>query len=85
MSEMAKILRSKLGAAANKVPTRTVPDFILRFLARWDPELQSIMPGLGRKNRHTSAKAQRILDWHPRPSAATVIDCAESLIARKAL
>lgn len=80
MSEIAKILRSQLGEAANKVPTVTVPDFVLRFLARFDPELRAIMPGLGRKNRHTAEKAQRLLGWRPRPASETVVECAESLI-----
>lgn len=85
MADMAKTLRSKLGESASKVPVRTVPDFVIRILSRFDPNLRAIMPGLGRKNRHTSAKAQRLLGWHPRPAAETVLDCAESLITWKAI
>lgn len=83
MSDMAKTLRSKLGAAASRVPTRTLPDFVLRLLARFDPGLRAILPGLGRKNRHTAEKAQRMLGWQPRPAAETVVACAESLSSRK--
>jgi dihydroflavonol-4-reductase len=85
MSDISKTLRSKLGNAASKVPTRMLPDFVLRFLGRFDPSIQAILPGLGRKNRHTSAKAQRVLGWHPRPAAETVVDCAESLISQNVL
>jgi dihydroflavonol-4-reductase len=82
MTDIAQTLRTKLGRSASKVPTRTLPDFVLRFLARFDPEIRAIAPGLGRKNRHTSEKAQRLLGWHPRPAAETVVDCAESLMTR---
>jgi dihydroflavonol-4-reductase len=85
MSDIAKILRAKLGTAASKVPTWTLPDFVLRFLARFDPALPAIMPGLGRKNRHSAEKARRVLDWQPRPAAETIVDCAESLISQHAI
>jgi hypothetical protein len=78
-------LAEEIGRAARKVPTRTLPDFVLRFLALFDPELRAIAPGLGRKNRHTSEKAQRLLRWHPREAAVTVVDCAESLMTRNAV
>jgi dihydroflavonol-4-reductase len=85
MKDIAQVLRARLGSSAHKVPTRTLPDFVLRFLARFDPEIRAIAPGLGRKNRHTSEKARRLLGWHPRPAAETVIDCAKSLIASNAV
>jgi nucleoside-diphosphate-sugar epimerase len=85
MSDISKTLRSKLGKAASKVPTRTLPDFVLRLLSRFDPSLRAITPGLGRKNRHTSEKAQRLLAWHPRPAVETIVDCAQSLIFQKAI
>ena len=49
------------------------------------PELKGIMPGLGRKNRHTTAKAEALLGWKPRPAADTVLDCARSLIEHQAI
>jgi hypothetical protein len=85
MTDIDQTLRTKLGRAARKVPTRTLPDVVLRFLALFDPEIRAIAPGLGRKNRHTSEKAQRLLAWHPRPAAVTVVDCAESLMTRNAV
>jgi hypothetical protein len=54
---------------------------VIRALAENNAELQGILPGLGRRNRHSTAKAQRLLDWHPRPAAETVLDCARSLLA----
>jgi dihydroflavonol-4-reductase len=85
MADIAQTLRTKLGSSARKVPTRALPDFVLRFLARFDAETRAIAPGLGRKNRHTSEKARRVLGWQPRPAAETVVECAESLIAQSAV
>ncbi|HVK25373.1 MAG TPA: hypothetical protein VM677_28790 [Actinokineospora sp.] len=39
------------------------------------------MPALGRRHRHTTAKAERLLDWRPRPAAESVVDRGRSLIA----
>lgn len=81
MADMAATLRANLGAAASKVPTRKVPDFVLRLVALFDRDLGAVTPSLGQKHDYTSAKAQRMLGWRPRPTNDTVLDCARSLIA----
>lgn len=81
MSEMADMLRTRLGAEAAKVPTRKAPDFLLRLVGLVDREVGSVAGSLGRKRDHTSAKAQEVLDWRPRPTEETVVDCARSLLA----
>jgi len=85
VSEVAAELRAKLGASASKVPTRRLPDLVLPGLALVDPGVKAILPSLGRRHRHSSAKAERVLGWSPRPATSTVVDCAESLIVRNAL
>lgn len=81
MREMAADLRAGLGPAGSRVPTRQLPDFLVRFTALFDPSLRSITVSLGRRNRHSTDKAKRLLGWQPRPAADTVVDCARSLIA----
>jgi dihydroflavonol-4-reductase len=81
MADIAAILKAQLGAEAAKVPTRKVPDFVLRFVALFDKDLGSVTGGLGRKHDFTSAKAQSLLGWKPRPMQDTVLDCARSLVA----
>ncbi|MFJ8008334.1 NAD-dependent epimerase/dehydratase family protein [Streptomyces fagopyri] len=81
MTEMARILRDGLGADGRRVATRQVPDFAVRLAARFrDPSLREITPALGRRNRHSTDKARRVLGWRPRPAGETVLDCARSLI-----
>lgn len=84
MAEISQVLREQLGDAASKVPTRNIPDWLLRLLARFDPLLRVLTPNLGRSHRHTTDKAWRLLGWQPRPARVTVLDCARSLIAYKA-
>ncbi|MDB5492797.1 MAG: dependent epimerase/dehydratase family protein [Phenylobacterium sp.] len=82
MGDLAALLRARLDpAAAAKVPTRKVPDLVVRLVGLFDTDLGSVAPGLGRTHDFTSAKAQNLLGWRPRPTEETVIDCAKSLIA----
>jgi dihydroflavonol-4-reductase len=81
MEDIARTLRSRLGARANRVPTRRLPDFIVRFLARFLPHLRMVTPVLGRTTSISTEKARRLLGFSPRPAATTIVDCAESLIA----
>jgi dihydroflavonol-4-reductase len=81
MAEMARVVREGLGVDGRKVSTRQIPDFAVRFAARFlDPSLREITPALGRRNRHSTEKARRILGWRPRPARETILDCARSLI-----
>lgn len=78
--EIAQVLKSRLGAAARKVPTRELPDFMIRMAAAFDPAVKQIIPELGKKKNATSAKAQRILGWKPRPREEAIVATAESLL-----
>jgi nucleoside-diphosphate-sugar epimerase len=79
MSDMARTLRANLGKRAAKVPTRELPGPLVRILAWFVPQLRPLTPLLGRRLTFSSAKAQRMLGFSPRPAATTVVDCAESL------
>ncbi|MYZ39704.1 NAD-dependent epimerase/dehydratase family protein [Streptomyces sp. MnatMP-M17] len=86
MLDMARTLREELGEDGRRVSTRRLPDFAVRLAARFrDPSLRDITPSLGRRNRHSTAKAHRILGWQPRPARETVVDCARSLLAHGAV
>jgi dihydroflavonol-4-reductase len=80
-ADLATLLRARLGDAASKVPTRRVPDVLVRLAALFNRELRAAVPRLGQKRDFTSAKAQAMLGWRPRPLEETVLDCARSLIA----
>jgi nucleoside-diphosphate-sugar epimerase len=79
-AEVGEILRERLGDAARKVPTRKVPDFLVRALALFDPALRSVVGGLGKRTELSSEKARSRLGWAPRPIEDTVAETGESLI-----
>jgi nucleoside-diphosphate-sugar epimerase len=84
MTEIAALLRERLGARAAKVPRRTLPDVVLRAGALFRPELRDITVMLGHRHDVTAAKAQQLLGWTARPPATAILDCAESLFAHNA-
>lgn len=80
MRDIAQALRAELGPAADRVSTRPAPDFLIRLAARRIPALRELAPALGRKNRHSTAKAHELLDWQARPARRTITDCGRSLL-----
>jgi nucleoside-diphosphate-sugar epimerase len=82
MGDLADTLRAKLEpSVARKIPARKVPDVLVRVVGLFDRDLGSVAPRLGQKHDFTSAKAQNLLAWRPRPTEETVVDTARSLIA----
>lgn len=81
MADMAMLLRARLGDAACKVPTRQVPDFVVRLAGLFSRELRGVAPRLGQRRDFTSAKAHAVLGWKARPLEETVLECARSLVA----
>ncbi len=80
MIDVARILRRRMGAAAAKVPTREVPNWMIKLSARRDPSLAMTVPMLGMMMNVTSEKAIRLLGWSPRPVEDAVVATAESLM-----
>lgn len=81
MLDIAKVLKRRMGAAAAKVPTRELPNWLLRLLALWNPAMKALVPYLGINMDATSEKAVRVLGWSPRPVEESIVDTAESLIS----
>jgi dihydroflavonol-4-reductase len=83
MGNIATILRDALGEQARKVPTRALPDFVIRLMAWALPAFRSIPPMLGRELKFSSEKAHRLLGFAPRAAGDTILDCAHSLFAAR--
>jgi nucleoside-diphosphate-sugar epimerase len=78
--DIAKVLKRRMGAAAKKVPTRQLPNWLVRLVALRDREVQQIVPELGKMKNGTNAKAKRMLAWAPRSSEDAIVATAESLL-----
>ena len=79
MMEAAKVLKSRLGAEAKRVPTRQLPDWVLRVASLFDPAIKLVLPELGRVKSASNAKARRVLGWSPRSNVDAIVATAESL------
>jgi nucleoside-diphosphate-sugar epimerase len=80
MQEIAKVLKSRMGEYAKRVPTREVPNWMVRLVAIKDPAAKQILPELGKKKNATNEKARRILGWAPRSNEEALVATAESLV-----
>lgn len=81
MVDIARALRDRLGERGRKVPTRALPNWLVRLVARFDARMRPLLPLLGQVRNATSAKAERVLGWRPRPPEEAVVATAESLLA----
>jgi nucleoside-diphosphate-sugar epimerase len=80
LSEIAKVLKERMGAAARRVPVRQLPDWMVRIAALFDPAVKGILPELGKVKDATSAKAIKVLGWAPRSREDAIVATAESLL-----
>ena len=80
MVDIARLLKARMGAAGGKVPTRQLPNFLVRVAALFDPAVRLILPELGKVKNATNAKARRLLDWSPRSNEDSILAAAESLV-----
>ena len=83
MSEVAAVLRERLGEDAAKVPTRSVPNLVVRTMALFDPSVRSIIGQLGKRTVLSGEKAKARLGWSPRLLEDTIAECGRSLSANR--
>lgn len=79
MREMARVLKDRMGASAKRVPTRELPNWLLRLASLRDPAIKLILPELGKAKNGTGEKAIRMLGWAPRSKEDALVATAESL------
>ena len=80
MQEIAKVLKARMGAAAKRVPTWQLPNFLVRLASLRDPAVKQIVPELGKRKNATNEKAKHLLGWAPRSNEESIVATAESLV-----
>ena len=80
IQEIALVLKGRMGNAGRRVPTRLLPDWVVRLVAMFDKSVGLIVPELGKFKNGTNAKAKRVLGWAPRSNEKALIATAESLM-----
>ncbi len=80
IAAIAEVLRSRLGPEAHRVPTRRVPDIVVRIAALFDPMLRLASNELGSVRNMDASHAKAVLGWATRPAEESIVDSARSLI-----
>ena len=80
MTDMARVLRQRMGDKARKVPTRRMPDFLVRLMAMVSPDIRQLTGELGRVRSTSGQHARDTLGWSPRDPDQSIEDTARSLI-----
>jgi dihydroflavonol-4-reductase len=81
LREIADVLRAALGPQAGKVPTRNVPDWLVRVTALFDRRARAALGELGSVRHQDASHAKAVLGWATRPEEQSIVDCARCLIA----
>jgi nucleoside-diphosphate-sugar epimerase len=80
IDEVADILAGRFGPEGWKVPTRKLPNFMVRVVAMFDPTVKTVVSDLGRARRVSSDRIRRVLNWQPHSLEEMVVSMAETMI-----
>jgi nucleoside-diphosphate-sugar epimerase len=80
MREIAQVLKERMGSDARRVPTRELPNWMVRLASLRDPAIKLILPELGKRKNATNEKARRMLGWTPRSNEEAIAATGESLV-----
>lgn len=80
LQEFAKILQSNFSSLGYRIPTRALPNALVRLFALFMPKIRGLAEALGWRYGYSTEDARSVLGWQPRPCEQTIIDMAESLI-----
>lgn len=81
LTDMSATLAGEFNPRGYRVPTGTLPYWLMWTLARFDYSLRIGLEFAGRPENVSAAKAKSELDWQPRPLRDTLVDTAYSLVA----
>jgi len=80
LKDLVAVLARSFPEHASRLPTREVPDNVVRDMAKSDPNARTNVHELGRDLSVSAAKARRILNWSSRPDEECIRASAQSLI-----
>jgi len=74
--EMAEILKEN---GYSKVSTKIAPNFMLRFMAKFNNDLKGMLPFIGNTFNGEISETMKTFNWKPIPLEKTVLDTAKSV------
>jgi nucleoside-diphosphate-sugar epimerase len=80
MRDIAAVLAEEFNPLGYRVPTGSLPTWLLRVMARFDSSVRPALDFVDRRELVSADKARRELGWTIRPVRDTILDTARSLI-----
>ena len=80
LQDIAKVLETNFASRGYRIPTRVLPNFLVRIAAIFDKTIRVIVPELGKKERISSERIRKELDWQPRSFEEMVVAMGDSMI-----
>jgi nucleoside-diphosphate-sugar epimerase len=80
MREIAEILNNHFSDRGYKVPTRELPNVIVRMVALFDKSARLIVGRLGQRSEISNKLIKEVLDWKPRSLEEMVVAMGQSMI-----
>ena len=78
--EIARAIRQALGDDAKKVPTRELPDFLVKLIGLFDGNARSIVSDLGKVRDVDNSRTRAALNMTFRPAEEAAVATARSLV-----
>lgn len=85
LKDFARVLRDAFPTRASKIPTRSLPDFVVRALALFSGDMKTIAKELGKRRFSSSEKVRALLGRNLIPGDDAIRASAETLIQYGAL
>jgi len=80
LQEFALILDRNFASRGYRVPTRVLPDWLVRFFAIFIPKTRPVVDTLGWNHSLSTEQARSVLTWQPRPHEETILAMAQSMM-----
>lgn len=80
MMDVADILRTAFPDYASTLPTKTIPNAVVKIVALTNPKLRMVASIVGTYAETSNEKAKTLLNWHPRSAKTAIIATAQSMI-----
>ncbi len=80
LQEFALILDRNFASHGYRVPTRVLPDWLIRFFAIFVPKTKPVVDALGWDYSISTEQARSVLGWQARPYERTILEMAQSMI-----
>jgi dihydroflavonol-4-reductase len=80
IQDIALILNRQFAKRGYKIPTRKLPNIIVRFAALFDKTLKIVVKDLGKPCEISNARIKEVLAWKPHTLEEMVVTMAESMI-----